>query len=77
MQFAGVCNMCNAPCVTNMKMVNIPRFKQVIIMAMACDRCGYKNNEVKPGAGIEEQGVTYTLFIKDSVDLSRDLLKVS
>jgi zinc finger protein len=27
--------------------VDIPYFKEVIIMAVSCDACGYKNNEVK------------------------------
>ena len=62
---------------TNMKMVDIPRFKQVIIMAVSCDACGYKENEVKSGAGISKLGHKFTLRVHDVVDLSRDILKVS
>ncbi|XP_067938138.1 zinc finger protein ZPR1-like [Watersipora subatra] len=75
LQFPSNCTLCNAPCETNMKTVNIPRFKQVIIMAMVCDNCGYRDNEVKSGSGIAEKGHKLTLHIKDSIDLSRDILK--
>jgi zinc finger protein len=43
------CPDCESPCETRMKLVDIPHFKQVIIMAMTCDRCGHKSNEVKSG----------------------------
>jgi len=36
-----------------MKVVNIPHFKEVVIMAMVCDVCGYKDNEVKSATGIK------------------------
>jgi len=30
-------------------MVDIPHFKEVVIMAVNCETCGYRSNEVKPG----------------------------
>lgn len=56
LQFATNCPECNAPCETNMKMTQIPFFKDVVIMATICDVCGNKTNEVKSGGGIEEKG---------------------
>lgn len=47
MNFAGNCYACHAPCQTRMVVVDIPFFKEVVIMAAACDNCGYKTNEVK------------------------------
>ena len=73
--FAGTCSSCNAPLDTRMKKVNIPYFKDIIIMSTNCDNCGYKDNEVKSGAAISEQGRKLTLKVEDKEDLSRDILK--
>ncbi|XP_055913581.1 zinc finger protein ZPR1 [Eupeodes corollae] len=74
-QFNTICNSCKAPCETNMKLTNIPHFKEVVIMATVCDNCGCKTNEVKSGGGIEEQGIRIELKIDNNEDLSRDVLK--
>jgi len=73
--FPTNCPECNAPAETNMKMTNIPYFKEVLIMATVCDSCGHKTNEVKSGGGIEEKGKKITLKITDPTDMSRDVLK--
>ena len=46
-------------------------------MATVCDACGFRDNEVKAGAGIEPKGKRMTLRLTDVSDLSRDVLKVS
>jgi zinc finger protein len=38
--FPASCPGCMLSCTTNMKMVNIPHFKQVVIMSTVCDHCG-------------------------------------
>lgn len=75
LQFQSNCSNCNAPVTTNMKMVDIPHFKQIILMAMSCDACGEKSNEVKSGTGFEPKGKKMTLNVTDSSDLNRDVLK--
>ena len=45
-------------------------------MSTNCDRCGYRDNEVKSGAAISEKGKRVTLRVEDREDLSRDILKV-
>lgn len=45
-------------------------------MSTNCDRCGYRDNEVKSGSAISEQGRRITLQVEDREDLSRDILKV-
>lgn len=75
LQFATNCPNCQAPCETNMKLTNIPHFKEVVIMATVCTRCGHKTNEVKSGGGIEDQGVRFKLQIASKEDLTRDVLK--
>lgn len=69
------CPECNAPCTTNMKLVQIPHFKEVVIMATNCDSCGHRTNEVKSGGATEELGTKITLHITDPSDMTRDLLK--
>lgn len=39
-EFPSTCPSCMRPCTTNMKMVEIPHFTDVIIMATNCDDCG-------------------------------------
>ncbi|CCK71127.1 zinc finger-containing protein ZPR1 KNAG_0G00710 [Huiozyma naganishii CBS 8797] len=73
--FAATCPSCGGACDTHMKPVNIPHFKEVIIMSTVCDKCGYKSNEVKTGGAIPDKGRKITLYCDDPSDLSRDILK--
>ncbi|XP_043479955.1 zinc finger protein ZPR1 [Leptopilina heterotoma] len=73
--FPTNCPECNSPCETNMKVTNIPYFKEVVIMATTCDVCGHRTNEVKSGTGIEPQGAKIEVKITGRNDFSRDILK--
>ncbi|KDN38945.1 zf-ZPR1-domain-containing protein [Tilletiaria anomala UBC 951] len=73
--FPGTCSSCTAPLQTLMKKVNIPYFKDILIMSTNCDRCGYRDNEVKSGGAISETGRKLALTVNDAEDLSRDVLK--
>ncbi|TFK01987.1 obscurin [Platysternon megacephalum] len=75
LQFNTNCPECNAPANTNMKLVQIPHFKEVIIMATNCEACGHRTNEVKSGGAIEPLGTRITLRVTDPSDMTRDLLK--
>ncbi|XP_071957495.1 zinc finger protein ZPR1-like [Antedon mediterranea] len=75
LSFQSNCGKCNSPLETHMKLVNIPHFKEVVIMASHCESCGDRSNEVKAGGGIEPQGTEITLNITDPIDLNRDVLK--
>ncbi|KAK6642710.1 hypothetical protein RUM43_004212 [Polyplax serrata] len=75
MQFETNCSNCNSPCQTNMKMTNVPYFKEVIIMATNCDACGCRTNEVKSGGGIGPQGMKIELTVSKPEDYTRDILK--
>lgn len=54
---------------------DIPYFKEVVVMATACDYCGHRTSEVKSCTGIAENGVKLTLFISQPDDMARDVLK--
>lgn len=58
-----------------MHLLDIPHFKEVVIMSTTCDSCGYKSNEVKAGGPISQKGRRIILNITDAEDLSRDILK--
>ncbi|CEP08834.1 hypothetical protein [Parasitella parasitica] len=73
--FPANCSSCGAPCATNMHVMEIPHFKEVVIMATNCEHCGYKSNEVKAGGAISEKGKRITFKMTDPEDLSRDILK--
>lgn len=73
--FPATCPGCTKSCTTNMKMVNIPYFKQVVLMSTVCDHCGYRSNEVKTGGEVPEKGRRITLSVQNKEDLSRDILK--
>lgn len=73
--FPASCPGCTRPCATNMKMVNIPHFKQVVIMSTVCEHCGYRSNEVKTGGEVPERGRRITLKVRTKEDLARDILK--
>jgi zinc finger protein len=73
--FPATCPGCTKHCVTHMKMVEIPHFKQVVIMSTVCEHCGYRSNEVKTGGEVPEKGKKITLKVDGSTDLARDILK--
>ncbi|CCW69670.1 unnamed protein product [Phytomonas sp. Hart1] len=69
------CPACNRMGDIKMHVCDIPYFKETIIMAFKCDYCGYKNNEVKSGGPISEQGLRLILRVENEADLKRDILK--
>ncbi|CAD0084734.1 unnamed protein product [Aureobasidium vineae] len=73
--FPASCPGCTRHCTTNMKMVNIPFFKQVVLMSTVCEHCGYRSNEVKTGGEVPEKGSRITLLVNTPEDLARDVLK--
>lgn len=75
MSFQTNCPECRASCFTNMKLVDIPHFKEVILMATNCDSCGHRTNEIKSGAGFDEKGVEIRHKIKTEADLKLDAVK--
>lgn len=53
----------------------IPFFKEIIVMAFACDNCGNKSSEVKVGGAMSELGRKITVTVNDIEMLKRDLFK--
>jgi len=53
----------------------VPYFKELIIMAFNCDKCGAKSREVKVGGEISAKAKKITLKVQNEGDLRRDLFK--
>ncbi|KAF8290209.1 putative zinc-finger protein ZPR1 [Trypanosoma cruzi] len=69
------CPACKQQGFINMQQVDIPYFKETVIMAFRCDFCGYKSNEVKSGGKVSDTGLKIELRVESEDDLKRDVLK--
>jgi zinc finger protein len=74
-RFDTLCPSCRIMAETNMCLVDIPHFKEVIIMSLHCEACGYKSNEIKGGGAIPKYGTTMKLIVTSKSDLEREILK--
>lgn len=73
--FPTTCGSCGHTLNTRMKKLDIPHFKEIILMSTNCGSCGYKDNEVKSASAISPLGTKLILKVNDKEDLSRDILK--
>ena len=73
--FGIACPGCSKPCEVRMQMVDVPHFKQVVVISTTCDHCGYRTSEVKTGGAVPDKGRRIILKVLEHVDLSRDVLK--
>lgn len=53
----------------------IPFFKEIVIMAFSCDKCGYRNTEVKTAGEVSKLAKRITLKATTKEDLNRDIFK--
>ena len=49
--------------------------QDIVIMANACDTCGYRSSDIKAGGGISEKGSNIILKVSEPEDLRRDVIK--
>lgn len=75
MKFPTICSHCDMPCETSMCVIDIPYFKECIIMSLNCDHCGFKSNEIKGGGAIPKLGSRIILTVDTQEDLAREVLK--
>lgn len=75
-EFTVQCGACKSnSCVTRMKTVPVPHFRDVIVMATTCDACGWRDAEVKSGGAMQPRGVRFTVRIDERDDLNRMVLR--
>jgi zinc finger protein len=58
-----------------MCVTDIPNFKEIVIMSLVCEECGYRSNEIKGGGAIPKYGSKITLRVTCPDDLAREVLK--
>lgn len=77
-KFNTPCSNCGGEAQTRMCLTNIPHFKEVILMALVCPHCGFKDVEIKGGGAVPERGTFHTLRVTPETaaeDMRRDVLK--
>ncbi|KAL3802849.1 hypothetical protein HJC23_007626 [Cyclotella cryptica] len=74
LRFPTDCPSCHAHTQTDMCIMNIPHFKEVILMSMLCEHCGFKSSEIKSGGSVSATGTKITLLVKKEEDLSRAVI---
>jgi zinc finger protein len=75
LKFPTTCASCYRSCETTMCVTDIPHFKEVIIMSLLCESCGYKSNEIKGAGSIPKFGTRVILKATCQDDLGREVLK--
>ena len=75
MKFPTKCPHCRVVAETDMCITDIPHFKEVIIMSLVCENCGFRSNEIKGGGAIPKFGTKITLRVSNTDDLAREVLK--
>jgi len=75
LKFPTQCASCYAPSETTMCVTSIPHFKEVVIMSLHCESCGYRSNEIKGGGAIPPFGTRILLRVATPADLAREVLK--
>ena len=70
------CSNCHHPeAKTNVYVLEVPHFKEVIAMCLVCEYCGYTSNEIKCGGPIAPKGSKITLTVTMPSCLQREVIK--
>lgn len=69
------CYVCGQMGSQNICCIDIPGFRECLVMAFVCEHCGIKTNEIKPGGPIGSKGRRWKLYVDSPEDLNRDVLK--
>lgn len=73
--FPTDCPVCSTPGESRSCTLQIPHFKEIIIMSFNCENCSYHNGEVMVGGEISDKALKITLNVKSREDLNRELIK--
>lgn len=80
MRFPQACFACSHAGECRMCVTDVPHFKEVILMAFACEECGWKDVEVKGGGAVPPHGTVTELRYDPAApdaagDMTRDVIK--
>ncbi|GAX11043.1 zinc finger protein [Fistulifera solaris] len=60
---------------TTILLTKVPYFRELIIMNLCCEVCGYRNAQVSFGGSIQDKGQRITLIVRSFEDLNRQIVK--
>ena len=58
------CFKCRVQGITKLMLTKIPMFREVILMSFNCPHCNASNNEIQPGAPLQDKGVRYCFQVQ-------------
>lgn len=68
---SSLCMSCHKQGITKLLLIEIPFFKNIIVMSFECEQCGFKNNDVQMASELQEKAIKFTLKVLNSEDLNR------
>jgi len=74
-EIESLCTQCWENGKTRIMLTKIPYFKEVILMSFSCPHCGFNNNEIQPGAPLQDKGCRIELKVERAEDLNRQIIK--
>ena len=76
-ELESLCPRCERNGTTRLLMLDIPHFREIVLMAFECPYCHERNSEVQFAGLIGEKGRRYTLEVKegDLRALNRQVVK--
>ena len=69
--FRAACPGCGRPCPTNMKMVEIPHFQEVVLMSTVCEHCGCMYHRLPTFNGPIRTSVLMLLLLPRQTEVTR------
>lgn len=75
MKFPTYCYSCGIEGEARMCIASIPFFKEIIIMAFTCERCGFRTTDIKHGGGMSDKATRIVFKVENEKDLNRDVFK--
>ncbi|KAL7074211.1 hypothetical protein ACQ4LE_006484 [Meloidogyne hapla] len=75
MEIESLCPNCHENGTTKIISINIPFYRQVIIMSFACEHCGLQNNNLQSGEQAQEYGTEIVLKVRNAADLNRTVVR--
>ena len=74
-EIESLCPGCHENGITKLISINIPFYRQVIVMSFACEHCGLRNNNLQSAEQTQEFGTEIVLKVKDQKDLNRTVVR--
>lgn len=60
-ELESYCTRCGENGLTRMLLINIPFFKEVVLMSFKCPHCGESNNDLQSAQTIGEKGIQFVI----------------